>query len=160
MRYTEREWRFAAATVVLAVMTAALLGLYLLAGPAAAPDRSLRVEPPAPSAGAPSRSAAPYPVKAGYSVRGTWRDGFNAELVVTNIGSQPIEGWTVQLRMPDGVRLTQAWSAEAKQVATAVTLRSQPWNTYLAPGASVHFGFEASGNAALPAACTVNGAPC
>jgi cellulase/cellobiase CelA1 len=163
VRYTEREWRFVAATVVLAVVAAALLGVYLMAGRADAPDRSMRVGlMPASTAPAsvPSRSTGAPTVKAGYFLRNSWRGGFNAELVVTNLASQPLAGWTVQLQMADDVRVTQAWSAESKQVATGVTLSSQPWNTYLAPGASVHFGFAATGSAAAPRSCTVNGTPC
>jgi Cellulose binding domain len=56
--------------------------------------------------------------------------------------------------------VTDAWAADVTQVAAAVTLRSQPWNTYLAPGATVHLGFQAKGAAAAPQSCTVNGSPC
>jgi cellulase/cellobiase CelA1 len=99
-------------------------------------------------------------VKADYAVRGRWDGGFNAELVISNLGSQPIEGWTVRLQLPADVKVTEAWSADAAQVGEAVTLRSQPWNTYIGPGATMHFGFQATGGAADPRSCTVNGAPC
>jgi cellulase/cellobiase CelA1 len=111
----------------------------------------------------PSTSAAPVRnggVKAGYAVRSKWKDGFNAEVTVTNIGSQPLQGWTVQLRLPPGVDPTSTWGATAEHKADRLTLRSQPWNTYLEPGGSIRMGFEAKGKAADPVSCTVNGSPC
>ena len=101
------------------------------------------------------------PVKAGYAVRGRWKDGFNAEVTVTNLGTQPVEGWTVQLNMPSKIDVTGVWGARTDQNAgMALTLRSQPWNTYLEPGGSIRMGFEAKGSAAEPTSCTVNGSPC
>jgi cellulase/cellobiase CelA1 len=149
--------------IVTGVVVLAVVGALVVRG--AARHTAPRAGPPAhqPSASpspVPSQSSGPRAVKAGYSVRGRWDGGFNAEIVVTNLGSQPLEGWTVRLEMPDGVRMTGAWSAEATQVAAVVTLRSQPWNTYVAPGGTVHMGFQASGGAADPSSCTVNGAPC
>ncbi|MEV0127410.1 cellulose binding domain-containing protein [Dactylosporangium sp. NPDC050688] len=112
----------------------------------------------------PSTSAAPVRsgggVKAGYAVRSKWKDGFNAEVTVTNTGSQPLQGWTVQLRLPPGVAPTSTWGATAEHKADRLTLRSQPWNTYLEPGGSIRMGFEAKGKAAEPVSCTVNGSPC
>ncbi|MEV4509380.1 cellulose binding domain-containing protein [Dactylosporangium sp. NPDC049525] len=112
----------------------------------------------------PTTSAAPVRsgggVKAGYAVRSKWKDGFNAEVTVTNIGSQPLQGWTVQLQLPPGVDLTSTWGATAEHKANKLTLRSQSWNTYLEPGGSIRMGFEAKGKAADPVSCTVNGSPC
>jgi cellulase/cellobiase CelA1 len=112
----------------------------------------------------PSASAAPVRsggvVKAGYEVRSKWKNGFNAEVTVTNIGSQPLQGWTVQLQLPPNVDLMSTWGATAEHKANRLTLRSQSWNTYLEPGGSIRMGFEAKGPAADPVSCTVNGSPC
>lgn len=170
MRYTARELRLAVLAVVLAVTTVVLLGLYLLQGGthhsgsgsggsgerAARTGQAATTAPPTTS----QPTAAQGPLKAEYSVRDHWREGFYAEMVITNIGSQPIMGWTARLRLPPGVRVIQAWSADATQSGAALTLRSQPWNTYVAPGATVHFGFQATGAVAPPTSCTVNGSPC
>ena len=91
---------------------------------------------------------------------GRWAGGFNAELVLTNLGSDPVEGWTLRLGLPAGVKVAGAWSADLGQAAGAVILRSQPYNTYVAPGAAVHLGFAATGPPGPPTSCTVNGAPC
>lgn len=162
MRYTQRELILAASAAVLAIVAAVFLILYLVSGP----PRSSRVispvtgtHPTHPPA-SPSPSAGPHALTVGYLVGGRWKGGFNAELTLTNLSSQAIEGWTVRLEMPPDIAVGTAWSADVKQVANTVTLRSQPWNTYLAPGAAMHMGFEAKGDAATPQSCTVNGAPC
>jgi hypothetical protein len=167
MRATQRQQRLAAISAAFAVAAVAVLGLYLLRGSTPPRDAAHRAaaprHQPSPSASPEPRrteSAGPRAVKAGYAVRGRWDGGFNAELVISNLGSQPIEGWTVRLNMPGGVAVTQAWSAEVTQVASVVTLRSQPWNTYVAPGGTVHMGFQATGGAADPSSCTINDAPC
>jgi cellulase/cellobiase CelA1 len=113
--------------------------------------------PPAPSRVEPSR---PAPVKAAYAVRGRWKDGFNAEVTVTNLGSQPLEGWTVQLDLPAAVDVTSTWGAKVEQHAGRLTLRSQAYNTYLEAGGAIRMGFEAKGEAAQPTGCSVNGSPC
>jgi hypothetical protein len=162
VRYTQRELILAAVAGVLAVVAAVFLILYLVPGPSrmtqvVSPLSGTRSARPSASASAPAGS---HPLTVGYRVGGRWKGGFNAELTVTNLGSQPVEGWTVRLEMPPDVAVGAVWSADVKQVANVVTLRSQPWNTYLAPGAAMHLGFEAKGDAASPQSCTVNDAPC
>src|SRR5262249_9053996 len=159
MRDTERERVLAVVSGVLAVVVAVLLVLYLVPGRTRAPGATFRVRPATPSA-SPSASTAARVLTAGYAVRGRWDGGFNAEVTVTNIGSQPVEGWTVRLQMPADVAVGAAWSADVRQVSTMGTPRSQPWSTDVAPGAAVHMGFEAKGNAAAPQSCTVNDSPC
>ena len=154
----------------MAIAVAVLLTLYLMPGSKGPPQLSDQphASPPKPASTPQSKSTkspAARTIKADYLVRGKWKDGknregFNAELTITNLSSEPVEGWTVLLQMPAGVSVLSAWSAEASQKATAVTLRSQAWNTYLAPGSSMRMGFQATGSAATPRSCTINGSPC
>jgi cellulase/cellobiase CelA1 len=165
MRYTRRELYLAGFAAVMTVAALVLLGFVLRGNGRHEAARSTAIATIAPPSGTASARAAsarpnPHPLTAGYTITGRWKDGFNAELVVTNLGSQPVAGWTVKLQMPADVDVTGAWSADATQVASAVTLRAQPWNTYLGPGGTVHFGFQAKGNAAKPNGCTVNDGPC
>jgi cellulase/cellobiase CelA1 len=161
MRYTKREQLFAVAAGVLAVAVAVLLGFALFRGPSRPATTPAPAAPPHPSTPPRSTPAGPpSALRAEYAVRGRWPGGFNAELVVTNLGSQPIEGWTVRLRLPPDIKVGQAWSADVTRAPDAVVLRSQPWNTYLGPGATIRMGFEATGPPAQPTSCTVNGSPC
>jgi cellulase/cellobiase CelA1 len=105
-------------------------------------------------------SAAPGTVKAAYAVRSQWKDGFNAEVTLTNLSSQPLTGWTVQLDLPKGVDVTSTWGAKAEQSPGRLVLRSQAYNTYLEAGGALRMGFEAKGAPAQPTSCSVNGSPC
>lgn len=161
MRYPKRKHVLAG---VLAVVVVAALGLAVvqLVGRRAPPAKPAATVTHHPSA-SPSPSLETLQdkaLKADYTVRGKWPGGFNAELDLTNLGSEPVEGWTVRLRLPPDVKVAQAWSADVTRVPGAVELRSQPWNTYLGPGATVRMGFAATGKASAPSACTVNGARC
>lgn len=144
------------ATVVAGTMTV----LYLTRDPATRVVTVERTQLVTPSASAAPARSGVGAVKAGYAVRSKWKNGFNAEVTVTNIGSQPLQGWTVQLQLPADVDLTSTWGATAEHKADRLTLRSQSWNTYLEPGGSIRMGFEAKGAAAAPVSCTVNGSPC
>nr|BFE65159.1 hypothetical protein GCM10020063_096850 [Dactylosporangium thailandense] len=114
-------------------------------------------QPPRPTA---HTSAAPGSVKAAYAVRSKWKDGFNAEVTVTNLGSQPLMGWIVQLNLPKNVDVTSTWGATAEQGPGRLVLRSQAYNTYLEAGGAIRMGFEAKGPADPPPSCSVNGSPC
>ncbi|GAA4248488.1 cellulose binding domain-containing protein [Dactylosporangium darangshiense] len=118
--------------------------------------------PPASPRGGPSAkgTAPPGTVKAAYAVRSKWKDGFNAEVTLTNLGSQPLTGWMVQLELPKGVDVTSTWGAKAESQPGRLVLRSQAYNTYLEAGGAIRMGFEAKGDAAQPTSCSVNGSPC
>ena len=128
------------------------------------PERPLT--PVARTSGAPPASpsrpasAAPGSVKAAYAVRSKWKDGFNAEVTVTNLGSRPLMGWAVQLDLPEDVDVTSTWGATAEQHPGRLVLRSQAYNTYLEAGGAIRMGFEAKGPAGPPKSCSVNGVPC
>jgi len=118
--------------------------------------------PPKASPGASVRgTAAAGTVKAAYTVGNKWKDGFNAEVTVTNLGSRPLMGWVVELQLPKDVDVTSAWGATADIRPGRLVLRSQAYNTYLEAGAAIRMGFEAKGPATTqPTSCSVNGAPC
>jgi cellulase/cellobiase CelA1 len=157
--WTRRELILAAVAGALALAVAALLGVVLFRRPAHQPAPAAAVVRPS-TVRASSPPTMTRTLRTEYSVVGRWADGFNAELVLTNLGSEPVEGWTVRLGLPAGVKVAGAWSAELDQAGGAVILRSQPYNTYVAPGAAVHLGFAATGPPVPPTSCTVNGAPC
>ncbi|WP_426507982.1 cellulose binding domain-containing protein [Dactylosporangium sp. McL0621] len=151
--------------VTTALMTVAAVTMTVLYvtkdGPARRP-----MTPVARTSGPPHQSpsvhgtAAPGTIKAAYAVRSKWKDGFNAEVTVTNISSQPLMGWIVQLELPKDVDVTSTWGATAEQLPGRLVLRSQAYNTYLEAGGAIRMGFEAKGPAGPPKSCSVNGAPC
>ena len=159
MVWTRRELILGAVAGALVVAVAVLLGVVLFRKPGHPPPAAI-VRPSSARASSQPAVTPPRTLRTEYSVVGRWAGGFNAELVLTNLGSDPVEGWTVRLGLPAGVKVAGAWSADLGQAAGAVILRSQPYNTYVAPGAAVHLGFAATGPPGPPTSCTVNGAPC
>ncbi|MEU5155692.1 cellulase family glycosylhydrolase [Glycomyces sp. NPDC021274] len=75
-----------------------------------------------------------------YQVTGQWSGGFNANVVVTNLGD-PIDGWTLEWAWPHGQRVTNLWSAKDKSKADAAEVESLGYNAKLATGSSTSFGF-------------------
>lgn len=148
----------------MAVLAGTMTVLYLTKGgderPTTPAARTTVAPPTTASPHARGGSGAPGSVKAAYSVRSQWKDGFNAEVTVTNLGSQPLEGWTVQLGLPRNLDVTRTWGAAVEQQPGRLTLRSQAWNTYLEAGGAIRMGFEAKGAATQPTSCSVNGSPC
>jgi hypothetical protein len=116
--------------------------------------------PPAAPSTVPRGAAAPGTLKAAYAVRSRWKDGFNAELTLTNLSSQPVTGWQVQLDLPKTVEVTSTWGAKAERQPGRLTLRSQAYNTYVEAGGAIRMGFEAKGDAVQPTGSSVNGSPC
>lgn len=92
----------------------------------------------------------------------SWNTGFTGAVTVTNVGSTPINGWTLTWSFAGGQRVTQFWSSTVTQSGSTVTAVNAPWNGSIAPNASVQFGFNGSHSGANPAPTgfTLNGAPC
>ncbi|MFI5914679.1 cellulose binding domain-containing protein [Dactylosporangium sp. NPDC051541] len=148
-------------TALMTVAAGTMTVLYLTKSPQPMTPVASTTGPPKASPGASVRgTAAPGTVKAAYAVRSKWKDGFNAEVTVTNLGSQPLMGWTVRLELPKDVDVTSTWGAQAERLPGGLVLRSQAYNTYLEAGGAIRMGFEAKGPAGAPTGCTVNGAAC
>ena len=97
-----------------------------------------------------------------YRVDNQWSSGFTATVTVTNRGSAAVDGWTLAFRFPGNQRLVSAWNGTATQSGAAVTVRNVGYNSRIAPGASVSFGFQGAvqGANAAGSGFTLNGAAC
>ncbi|WBB81229.1 PQQ-dependent sugar dehydrogenase [Micromonospora sp. WMMD882] len=97
-----------------------------------------------------------------YKVDSQWGNGFSVTVTVANTGATPVNGWTVGWTYAGNQRVTNGWNADISQQGTAVTARNVSWNSTIAPGGSVSFGFlgSFSGTNAAPTAFTLNGATC
>jgi cellulase/cellobiase CelA1 len=99
--------------------------------------------------------------RVGYTAN-SWNNGFTASVTVTNTGSSPINGWTLNYSLPSGQQVTSAWNATVTQSGSAVTARNISHNSSLAPGASTSFGYQGtlSGSYSSPSSFTLNGSAC
>ncbi|MFE1258042.1 cellulose binding domain-containing protein [Streptomyces fungicidicus] len=97
-----------------------------------------------------------------YRITNEWPDGFQAEVRLTNTGSAPWNGWTLNWSFTDGQKVTQLWNASHTQTGPAVTVRNTDWNGTVAPGSSAAFGFTGSrtGANARPAAFALGDRTC
>ncbi|MEV1019435.1 cellulose binding domain-containing protein [Streptomyces sp. NPDC050264] len=100
--------------------------------------------------------------KVTYKVTNEWPGGFQADVTVTNTGTTAWDAWSLSWTFPDGQRLTQAWNAEASQSGASVTARNVAWNSKVAAGGSVAFGFTGSRSSAngAPSAFSAGGKEC
>ncbi|GAA1073546.1 cellulose binding domain-containing protein [Kitasatospora arboriphila] len=142
--------------------------------PSATPSSSPSSSSPSPSASAsvsPSGSASPSatgspavgPCSVHYGLS-DWGTSFNGDVTVKNTGTTAVDGWQLAFAFPGDQRITQMWNAgwtqSGKQV---VATNPSGYNTVVAPGASVNFGFSASsvpGTNGAPADFRLNGQVC
>ncbi len=124
--------------------------------------------PPTPTPTSIPPTATPTPVngascRVDYVIRNEWPGGATVDVTITNLGSTPINGWTLTWTFPDsGQAITHLWNGSYTQVGQDVTVSNAAWNGTIAPGGSVDFGFNMSWSGANPAptAFTLNGVPC
>ncbi|MFD5773795.1 cellulose binding domain-containing protein [Streptomyces fungicidicus] len=97
-----------------------------------------------------------------YRITNEWPDGFQADVRLTNTGSAPWNGWTLNWSFTNGQKVTQLWNASHTQTGPAVTVRNTDWNGTVAPGSSAAFGFTGSrtGANAGPAAFVLGDRTC
>jgi chitodextrinase len=91
-----------------------------------------------------------------------WNTGFTGNVTIRNEGTDPINGWSFVFTFTGGQQLTQVWQALGGQTGSTVTLTNETYNSSIAPGATVNFGFNAShpGTNPRPQSFTVNGTAC
>jgi endoglucanase len=146
----------------------ALLDSNYDAAPVSAAKQNLlaTIEFPLPGAStgspSPTGSAVPLSCQAVYALTNSWPGGFQAQIVLTNTGTAPISPWTLTFTFGGDQKIASLWNATYAQSGEQVTVTNEPYNSLVAPGASVTVGFTGSysrSNAA-PSAFAVNGTAC
>jgi hypothetical protein len=94
-----------------------------------------------------------------FSKSSDWGSGFEGKYTITNGTSSTITGWRVEFDLPSGTTVGTYWDALLTSSGGHHTFTNREYNGTVAPGASVSFGFVASGSGS-PANCTLNGASC
>jgi len=92
-----------------------------------------------------------------YTQTSAWGTGFNGELKIKNTGTTAINGWTMEFDMK--ANIVNIWNAViASHVGTHYVIKNAAWNTTIAAGAEISFGFQADGVAGeLPSNKKLNG---
>ncbi|MGK5740998.1 chitinase [Micromonospora sp. URMC 103] len=105
---------------------------------------------------APARAAGPT---ATFAKTSDWGGGWEGKYTITNGGAGTMTGWQVAFTLPAGTTLGSSWDATVTSSGQRHTFTNRSWNGAIAPGASVSFGFLATGSG-TPTDCTLDGAPC
>ncbi len=97
-----------------------------------------------------------------YSLTNTWSGGFQAQIVLTNTGTAPINGWTLTWTFPGDQKISSLWNASFTQSGENVTATAESYNATIAPSSNVTVGFTGSftSSDASPTAFSVNGTRC
>ena len=76
-----------------------------------------------------------------YRTTSDWKDAFNGEITIKNLGEKPIENWNLEFDFDKTIK--QYWNAKLVSIeGEHYILKHDDWNSVIKPGASVSFGFE------------------
>ncbi|MCC3764382.1 glycoside hydrolase family 9 protein [Glycomyces sp. TRM65418] len=75
-----------------------------------------------------------------YKINGQWPGGFNAQVLVTNTGTEPLEDLRLTWALPTGQSILHSWSVELTQQGHTVTATELGGGTALGPGRTFTFG--------------------
>ncbi len=122
--------------------------------PAPAPAPAPTPAPvPAPDSTSPSSESS-----VDFSVANNWGSGFTANLSFTNAGNAALNGWTLEFSAP--FEMTNIWGAElVRKEGDRYVISPASWNSSVAPGQTISFGFNANGAATEPTSYELNGSP-
>jgi hypothetical protein len=92
----------------------------------------------------------------------SWTGGFNANVTISNTGSNAINGWTLAFTFPGDQKITSFWNATVTQTGESVTAVNTSSNATIPAGGSTSFGFQGTWTSsnASPASFTLNGSAC
>lgn len=96
---------------------------------------------------------------AAFTVQSSWNNGYQAQVTVTNDRPSALSTWTVELTLPAGTTVGQAWNATVTGSGGTYTFTPAGWNATIPAGGTASFGFLATGTG-RPTACLVNGQSC
>ena len=97
-----------------------------------------------------------------YQQNSQWAGGYQADMVISNLGPTAWSDWQLTFDYPVGQRIHQAWGAEYQPGSETVTLHNARWNGRVPGGTSVRVGVLGSwsGSNPAPTRFAVNGSPC
>ena len=125
------------------------------------PTQSVPTPTPSPTSGTTGSSCSIQ-----YVVSNQWSTGFSATINITNTGSTPINGWTLQFSFANSqVIQPSPWNGTFTQSGSAVTVSNLSYNGSIAAGGGTlssapGFNGSWSGTNAAPTAFALNGVAC
>jgi len=123
--------------------------------PSVTPSRTPTPSPSPTSSGSAACSVA-------YSLVNSWSGGFQAQAVITNTGSSPVNGWTLAWTFPGDQKISSLWNGTFSQSGESVRVANASYNGTIPAQGTVTVGFTGtftSSNTA-PSSFTLNGSAC
>ena len=85
--------------------------------------------------------------------------GVQGQFTIANHGGSYLNGWQLTATLP-GDRFVSAWGSAYQVSGDAITFSQALLQGGIGPGGSLTLGFAASGTAASPASCSLDGSAC
>ncbi|WP_433304924.1 endo-1,4-beta-xylanase [Actinoplanes sp. CA-030573] len=114
--------------------------------PPSTPSSTPSSTPPSTPSSTPPNTGQPAGCTATYRTTNSWQGGFQGEVTVTNNGTAPLSGWTVNLTLAGGQTLVNLWNGVNSGTSGAVSVRNAAYNGSVGVNASTNFGFVANGS--------------
>jgi hypothetical protein len=89
-----------------------------------------------------------------YSLVNSWPGGYQAQVVVKNIGSGTLNSWQLSWAFPSGNTISSLWNGTYTLSGGTVTVTNASYDGSLAPGATATVGFTATGSNSTPSSVT------
>ncbi|HEY8463106.1 MAG TPA: endo-1,4-beta-xylanase [Bacillota bacterium] len=91
-----------------------------------------------------------------------WGSGATVNIIIKNNGTTAINGWKLAFSFPGNQKIVNLWCGKYTQSGADVTVTNESFNSTIAPGGTVSFGFNISysGTNAKPTKFTLNGTDC
>ena len=90
------------------------------------------------------------PLQISFAKDASWYNGFNANVTISNSGSNPVNGWVLEFTF-DG-EISSIWNATIlSRQGNRYMIQSADWNSNIPSNGEVSFGFTASGTELLAA---------
>ena len=106
----------------------------------------------------------PGALKVDFSLKRSWRSGFIGNITLTNTGTTDIDGWALEFKPANAIRLRSVWGAGRGFSTNAegiVSVRPNTWGgSRLRAGQSKTISYSARGQHGDPESCTINGEAC
>ncbi|NUU16288.1 chitinase [Cellulomonas humilata] len=99
-------------------------------------------------------------IGATFTSAGDWGTGHQVNVKVTNSGTTVVNGWTIEFDLPAGDTISSSWDADVTRSGNHYTAKNKTWAPTLAPGASLTWGYVATGPFKSPTTCSINGVAC
>lgn len=99
---------------------------------------------PQPSNPTPAPQPTATGLKATASIN-SWGSGYTANIKISNNTGKNVNGWTLKLKKSE-VKMDSSWNVNVKESGEYYVITPVDWNSSIANGGNVEFGFNGSGN--------------